>query len=294
MTDLGLQQAERTPRRPRTNVRLKPGILLTIFLLTVLCLIWVYPFLWMVSASLKSQQEIFTSGLNLIPQQWLFENYGRAWNEANFSRYMLNTIIITVSTVILTLLHTSMAGYVLGRFEFVGKRLIFGVLVGTIFIPVGYTIIPTVQLASSLGLLNTLIGVILVLAGSGDVIYILLFSAYFRSLPAELEEAALLDGASFIDVFRRVMLPLAGPVIATVSILKFLGAWNNFFIPLVFTFSRPDLRTLSVGMFAFVGQNETDWSGMAAAATISLIPVVTIFFLMQRRFVEGIAGAVKQ
>jgi raffinose/stachyose/melibiose transport system permease protein len=90
------------------------------------------------------------------------------------------------------------------------------------------------------------------------------------------------------------MLPLAGPVIATVSILKFLGAWNNFFIPLVFTFSRPDLRTLSVGMFAFVGQNETDWSGMAAAATISLIPVVIIFFVMQRRFVDGIAGAVKQ
>ena len=90
------------------------------------------------------------------------------------------------------------------------------------------------------------------------------------------------------------MLPLGGPVIATVTILTFLSAWNSFFLPLVFTFSRPDLRTLSVGMFAFVGENETDWSGMAAAATLSLIPVVSVFFLMQRHFVEGIAGAVKQ
>jgi raffinose/stachyose/melibiose transport system permease protein len=109
-----------------------------------------------------------------------------------------------------------------------------------------------------------------------------------------LEEAAVLDGASFWTVFLYVMLPLSGPVVATVTILKFLAAWNNFFVPLVFTFSRPDLRTLSVGMFAFVGENETDWSGMAAAATLSLIPIVIVFFLMQRRFVEGIAGAVKQ
>lgn len=274
--------------------RLKLGTVLTMLFLTVICAVWIYPFLWTVSASLKTQQEIFTSGLSLIPQSWRFENYERAWVTANFSTYMVNTIIITVSTVLLTITVTSLSGYVLGRYNFIGKRLILGILLGTVFIPAGLTIIPTVQLASSLGLLNSLLGVILVLGGTGDVIHVLLFSAYFSSLPKELEEAALLDGASFLQVFTRVMLPLAGPVIATVSILKFLGAWNNFFVPLVFTFSRPDLRTLSVGMFAFVGQNETDWTGMAAAATISLIPVVLIFFVMQRRFVDGIAGAVKQ
>lgn len=276
------------------NYKIRLRIVFTVLFLTVLCLLWIYPFLWMVSASLKTQSEIFSGGLSLIPQNPQWHNYSRAWVDAQFSRYMINTILITIGTVSITVISTALAGYVLGRYQFIGKRLILGILAGTIFIPAGYTIIPTVSLANSLGLLNSLWGIILVLAGTGNVIHILLFSAYFSSLPNELEEAAVLDGADFFTVFWRIMLPLAGPVIATVTILKFLGAWNNFFVPLVFTFSRPDLRTLSVGMFAFVGENETDWSGMAAAATISLIPVIAIFFLMQRRFVEGIAGAVKQ
>jgi raffinose/stachyose/melibiose transport system permease protein len=224
----------------------------------------------------------------------MWENYERAWVTARFSQYMINTIIVTLGTVALVLFRTSLAGYVLGRFNFIGKRLIMAILVGTIFVPVGYTIIPTVQLASTLGILNSLLGMILVMGGSGHVIDILLFAAFFRSLPDELEEAAVLDGASFIQIFFRIMLPLSGPVIATVTILTFLSSWNNFFVPLVFTFSSPELRTLSVGMFAFVGQHETDWPGMAAAATISLIPVVLVFFFMQRYFIEGIAGAVKQ
>ncbi len=274
--------------------RMPPHYWAIIVVLTVICAIWIYPFAWMVSASLKTQFEIFSSGLNLIPGTWEWHNYARAWDTAGFNRYMLNTIVITVGTVALVLLRTSLAGYALGRHDFIGRRFIVALLVGTVFVPVGYTIIPTVQLANTLGILNTLHGVILVLGGGGHIIDILLFAAFFRSLPVELEEAAILDGASFIQIFVRVMLPLARPVIATVTILTFLSSWNAFFVPLVFTFSRPELRTLSVGMFAFVGQHETDWSGMAAAATISLIPVVTIFFLMQRYFIEGIAGAVKQ
>ncbi|WP_460809972.1 carbohydrate ABC transporter permease [Microlunatus endophyticus] len=102
-----------------------------------------------------------------------------------------------------------------------------------------------------------------------------------------------MDGAGFFRTFFRVMLPLAGPVTATVALMTFLATWNSFFLPLVFTFSRPDLRTVSVGMLAFIGENSTDWSGMAAAATISLLPVMILFILLQRYFVEGIAGAVK-
>jgi raffinose/stachyose/melibiose transport system permease protein len=108
-----------------------------------------------------------------------------------------------------------------------------------------------------------------------------------------LEEAAVIDGASFFTIFFKVMLPLAGPVTATVAVLTFLFAWNSFLIPLVFTFGTPNLRTLAVGMLAFVGTNETDWPGMAAAATLSLLPVVTLFFFAQRYLVEGFAGAVK-
>lgn len=268
-------------------------IWLTVFILAIICAFWIYPFLWMVSASLKTSIEMFTGGLNLLPKDWIWENYERAWITAKFSRYMRNTVAITFGTVVLVLLRCALAGYVLGRYNFIGKRFIIVVLVGTLFVPTGYTIIPVVQVANKLGLLNSLWGVILAMAGSGHVADILLFAGYFGQLPKELEEAAILDGANFWRVFWRVMLPLSTPVIATVTILTFLAAWNNFFVPLVFTLSRPDLRTLSVGMFAFVSERETDWAGMAAAATISLLPVVLVFVFLQRYFVEGIAGAVK-
>ncbi|HLH75150.1 MAG TPA: carbohydrate ABC transporter permease, partial [Chloroflexota bacterium] len=207
--------------------------------------------------------------------------------------YTLNTVVVAVGTVIIVVVRCALAGYVLGRYDFIGKKPILALLVGTLFVPTGYTIIPVVDLAGHFGLLNSLWGVILALSGSGHVPDLLLFVAYFNRLPKELEEAALLDGAGFLAVFARIMLPLAGPVIATVTILTFLSSWNEFFLPLVFTFSRPELRTLSVGMLAFVGEHETDWSGMAAAATISLLPMVVLFFALQRYFVEGIAGAVK-
>jgi len=281
----------RAPALPRLARRLRLG--LTLVVLTAVAVVWVYPFLWMVSASLKDSLELFVSGLGLIPETWRWENYARAWRDAGFGRYTLNTLLVTAGATGLTLLHCSLTGYVLGRYRFLGKRPLIGLLVGTIFVPTGYTIIPLVELADRLGLLNSRWGLVLVLAGTGHTAAILLFAGYFARLPKELEEAAVLDGAGFVEVFARIMLPLARPVIATVTVLTFLNAWNTFFLPLVFTFSRPDLRTLSVGMLAFVGQHETDWSGMAAGATISLLPVMVLFLVLQRFYIEGIAGAVK-
>lgn len=261
--------------------------------LAAFCLVWIYPFLWLLSASLKTPMEIFAKGLNLMPDSPVWENYSRAWITAGFQGYMLNTLIITIGTVALVIVHTALTGYVLGRYEFVGRKFVIGVLGATFVIPAGLTIIPIVDLAGALGLINGPWGIILALAGSGQSAAILLYAGYFRGLPKELEEAATMDGAGFLQVFFNIMLPLAGPVTATVGVLTFLAAWNAFLIPLVFTFSAPELRTLPVGMLAFVGTNETDWSGMAAAATISLVPVIVFFFVVQRYFVEGISGAVK-
>jgi len=271
----------------------KPRTLLTVLLLVGLSVIWIYPFVWMISASFKTPMEIFRGGLTLMPEEFRWENYRRAWVDANFGRYLQNTVIVTVGATLLVLLHCSLTGYVLGRYSFAGKRIIVGVLVGTLFIPAGYTIIPVLEMADRLGMLNSLWGIIIVLGGGGHTAAILLMAGYFRQLPKELEEAAILDGAGFPQIFFRIMLPLAKPALATIGIMTILSTWNSFFVPLVFTFSRPELRTLSVGMQAFVGQHETDWSGMAAGATISLIPVMVIFLLLQRFYIEGIAGAVK-
>lgn len=268
--------------------------LLRIVALTVLVIVWCYPFAWLVSASLKGQLEIFAKGLDLIPDTLRWDNYVRAWDTAGFSQYMANTVIVTTATVVLVVIHTALTGYVLGRYRFVGRNVIIVVLAATMIVPIGMLIIPIVDLASAAGLLSTRFGIVLALAGSGQAAAILLYAGYFRGIPKELEESAELDGAGFFRTFFSVMLPLAGPITATVSVLTFLAAWNAFLIPLVFTFGAPSLRTLPVGMLAFVSSNETDWSGMAAAATISLLPVVIFFFVMQRFFVEGIAGAVKQ
>ncbi len=261
--------------------------------LTVIAVLWIYPFIWMVSASLKSPAEIFAGGLSLLPEQMRWENYARAWTDGNFQLYLLNTAIVTVGTVVIVVVRCALAGYVLGRYRFPGSRLILGILVATLFVPTGYTIIPIVKLSMQLGLLDQLSGMILALAGGANVAAILISAGYFRCLPAELEEAAVVDGAGFLRTFTQVMLPLSMPVTATVSVLTFLFTWNAFFLPLVFSFSNPALRTVSVGMQAFVGENSTDWAGMAAAGVISLVPIVALFAFMQRYFVEGIAGSVK-
>lgn len=286
-------RTERPKRRTSSRLRRKAPTWALVALLLVFVAFWVYPFVWVLSASVKDQLEVFAAGLDLVPETFVWENYRRAWVDANFSTYMLNTVIVTAATVVLVVIRCAMAGYVLARYNFAGRKVVLGVLIATLFVPAGYTIIPVVELTQRLGLLNSLTGMIIALSGGGHVAAVLLYMGYFRGIPRELEEAAVIDGAGFFTVFFRVMLPLAGPVTATVVVLTFLATWNAFFLPLVFTFSRPDLRTLSVGMQAFVGEQSIDWPGMAAAATLSLVPIVLLFLFLQRYFFEGIAGAVK-
>lgn len=284
----------RTASRQRAYMLRRLPWWIAALLLAGACFLWIYPFLWMVSAALKNTTEIFGQGLNLIPKNFRWHNFVHAWNTAHFGSYMKNTVIVTVVTVVLIVFRSAMAGYVLARYRFRGKKIIVGVLVATIFVPVGYTIIPVVDIAQKLHLLNSLGGMILALGGGAHVAMILLYMGYFYQMPRELSESALVDGAGFFTLFFRIMLPLANPVTATATLLTFLNIWNAYFLPLVFTFSRPGLRTVSVGMEAFSGEYSTDWSGMAAGAVISLAPVVILFFALQKYFVEGIAGAVKQ
>ena len=253
---------------------------------------WIYPFLWMVSAGFKSTDEIFR-GLSLIPADPQPQNFSRAWTDARIGEYFLNTVIVTVGSIAIVLVTVSMMGYVLGRYQFPGKKPIIVAFALTVFLPEGYTIIPIFELVNRLGLANSLAGVTLAQAGGAHVVMVLLFAGYFAQLPKELEEAAVVDGAGFLRVFWEIMLPLAKPIVATTIILQFMHSWNAFLQPLVLTLSRPDLRTLAVGIYAFQGEFFTDWSGMAAAATISLAPIVIVFLFLQRYFVEGIAGAVK-
>ncbi len=247
----------------------------------------------MMSASVKPNGKVF-SGLGLFPTRWYFSNWTDAWTQAHIGREFFNTSIITVAAVAIVVLTTSSMGYVLGRFSFPGKRILLVALGVLVFLPQGYTIIPIVDLITALHLDNNLFGVILAESGTAHIIQLLLFAGYFRQLPKELEESAIIDGAGFFRVFLQIFLPLAKPVIATVIILQFIASWNDFLVPLVLTLSRPDLQTLAVGIYSFQGQNLTNYSELAAASTISLLPVIVVFLFLQRYFIEGLSGAVKQ
>jgi ABC-type glycerol-3-phosphate transport system permease component len=260
--------------------------------LAALCALWIYPLVWMVFASLRPNAMIFANE-GLIPSQPTFENYVRAWNEANIGSYFFNTLFVTVGSVILVTVSTAMMGYVLGRRAFPGRAFLFGLLVFTLFVPQGYTIIPIFELLSAMGLGQSLLGVMLATAGGSFVIFVLLFAGYFSQMPDELEEAARMDGVGFVKTFWFVMLPLSKPIIVTVIVMQTLYAWNDFLLPLVVTLANPSIRTLSVGVYAFKGENFIDWGGMMAASAITIVPVVILFLLLQRYFIDGLAGAVK-
>lgn len=262
-------------------------------LLILFGIIWIFPFVWMLSSSFKSNREYLGGGLDLIPDAIQWSNYKRAWEVANFSTYFNNSIVLTVAVVAIVVVSSALCGYALGRVNFKGRTLFLFIITSTIFIPKGYTIISIYMLIKQLGLLNSMPGVILAEAGGAQILFILLFTAHFKGMPGELEESAEIDGSGFLRTFFRIMLPLSTPIIATTILMQFMWTWNSFLTPLIFTLNTPDLRTLSVGMFSFIGQYQSDYTGLTAAASIALLPVMIVFIALQRYFVEGIAGAVK-
>lgn len=255
--------------------------------------LWIYPFLWALGGSLKSTDDFFSGGLNPLPAHIHWSNYRDAWTGADFSTFFLNTLFFATATVIITLLATSMAGYVLARTEFPGKKALMALIGTTLFLPHGYTIIPVFDLLQNLHLLNTLWAVVLVQSAGGMVYGTFLFMGYFTTIDRGLEDAARVDGASFHQIFWRIMLPLSGPMLATVGLFTCINAWNSFFVPLVLTLSRPDLHTLSVGMFSFLGENTTAWTLVCAGSVITMLPIMVVFVVLQRFFINGLAGAVK-
>ena len=266
---------------------------ITHLLLAGIGFIWIYPFIWMISASFKSQSEFFENRLGLIPKSPTIENVIRIWSKADFGTYFINTFIVTIFSVIIVWIMTMMAGYAMGRFRFLGRSLCMTVFLASIAIPLVSTIIPTYEVVKSMHLVGTKLGLILSQAGGAHVIFLLLFTSFFASVPNEPEAAPKMDGCNFFGTFFHIMMPLCKPVATTVIIMETIWAWNAFMLPLVLTLNSPASRTLAVGLYAFKGENTVDWTGIAAGGTIAIIPVIILFIFMQRHFVEGIAGAVK-
>jgi raffinose/stachyose/melibiose transport system permease protein len=247
----------------------------------------------MVASSLKTTGEIFANPLSLVPESIRLANYVEAWNQANFGTYFRNSIFVCVVSVVLILFFGSMAAYVLARFSFPGNRAIYLLFLAGFMIPVRLAIVPLFIMMRDLQLLDTLWSLILVYIAAGMPFTIFLMVNFFRHIPRDLEDAAVLDGAGPFQVYYQIMLPLVRPALATVGLFHFLNVWNDFFFPLIFIRSE-NLRTVPLGVSTFFGEYTNDWALMFAALSISILPVIVVYLLASRQFITGLtAGAIK-
>lgn len=259
--------------------------------LTALAVGTAYPFLWMLVTSVRDSTTVFSEGL--IPRSLTFNAYQRVWEQIDLPRHFLISILITFVTVLLTVFLATLAGYAFAWLDFPFKRAIYLTLLGTLLVPATALIVPQFLELKQLRLLDTTTGLILVYVGTSLPFAMFLMRAYFETLPRDLADSARVDGAGEFRIFRSVMLPLAGPGVATLVIFQFMFTWNEFI--LANTLLRtPDKLPLQPVLFALKGQHSTDWPLLTAALVISIVPVVAVYLRMQKQFVQGLtAGALK-
>ncbi|HJZ49434.1 MAG TPA: carbohydrate ABC transporter permease [Roseiflexaceae bacterium] len=245
------------------------------------------PFLWMVSTSLKQDSQIWLFPPVWIPSPVLWQNYTEALTILPFGRYALNTVLITVLTTVGVLLSSSLCAYGFARMQFPGRDLIFMVVLSAIMIPYAVLLIPQYIMFRYLGWIDTYLPLWVPPWFGGGAFNIFLLRQFFRTIPAELSDAARIDGASELKIYWNVIIPLAGPALATVAIFTVLNTWNDFLGPLVYISSQ-DKFTLALGLAQFRGLYATQWQYLMAASTVVIAPTLVLFFLAQRYFVQGI------
>jgi multiple sugar transport system permease protein len=243
------------------------------------------PLLWMITMSLKPARLTYSPPY-LIPTVFEWSNYAAAWQAAPFARYYLNTAIMAVGITVCQLLFSSLAAYAFARLKFPGRDLLFLVVLGTMMVPIQVLIIPSYLIVKDFGWQNTFWALIVPRAVSAFGIFLL--RQHYLSIPRELDEAAMIDGASRLGVWWRIILPLSRPALATLAVFAFLFAWNDFLWPLVVT-DDPDMRTIQLGLVMFQGRYGTNWTLLMAGTVTATLPTIIAFLLGQKQFIESIA-----
>lgn len=274
-------------RRGRNQIQM----LLTYILLTISALIFAFPLFWTVSSSLQTWQELRSFTPHLLPSVPQWGNYAQVFQSVPFARWMGNSFLITAITIPGTILTASLTAYSFARFHYVGKEFWFVLMLGTLMIPSQVTLIPQYVLFFNLKLINTYVPLTIGAWLGGGAFMIFLLRQFIMSIPRDLDEAALMDGATPLRILRSVLLPLMKPALTTVAILQFLNDWNEFFAPFIYL-SRTQLFTAAVGLRFFQNipletRDPRDHLLMAAAAVMT-IPVITLFAVAQRYFIQGV------
>lgn len=247
----------------------------------------ILPLFWMISTSLKSGDVVFQIPPQWFPETLQWENYKRAVTDIPFFLYLKNTVVITGFRMFAEVFVSALVAYGFARFNFPGKNIWFFILLSTIMLPGEITMIPVFIMFSKIGWIDTFYPLIVPAFFGGQAVFIFLLRQFFASIPKELEESALIDGASRFQIFYRIFLPLSKPALITIALFSFQGSWNDLLGPLMYLNSS-DKFTLQLGLAMFNGMTKVEWGPLMAASLLVLIPTIAIFFSLQKYFVEGI------
>lgn len=251
------------------------------------------PFIYMISTALKGKVYVFEIPPRLIPTHPTLENFISAWTSNDFSRYFLNSIFVSVVTVVCILLLASMMAFAFARYNFVGKKILYGLVIFFMTMPAMCLIVPQFILARDLVLTDKLAGLIVMDIAQNLPFAVFLLRGFLEEVPKEIEEAARIDGASAWSTYRYIIMPLCKPALATAATIAFLGAWDEY-VWATTIINTPTLRTLPVAIATYQGVHTTNWGLVFAASLIAIVPVLILFISLQKYYVKGmVAGAVK-
>lgn len=275
-------------RKLRGGIRARTNKLVVYLLLVAISIVMLAPLLWLVRSSVMGIGQIFLFPPQWIPDPWRWQNYPDALTAIPFYRYFLNTMLILVPSVVGTVVSSVVSAYSFSRLRWPGRDLVFGVLMTALMLPYAVTLIPTFLLWAKLGLVDTFWPLILPQWFGGGIFFIFLLRQFFLTLPMELDEAAIIDGANPLQILWCVVVPLSRPAIIAVAIFATMHAWNDFLGPLIYLNSNSNY-TLALGLNQFMGLYSSQWHLLMAASTVVVLPVIVLFFFAQRYFIEGIA-----
>lgn len=268
-------------------------IALRLAILAAGAVVLLVPFLYMLATSFKSNAFVLQIPPQFLPHPPTAANYVDAWSSNQFGRYFLNSVLVAIATTVAAVFLSSLMAYSFARFRFPGRRLLFGLLMLGLMVPTMMLLIPQFLLAKELRLLDSLWGLVVFYTGGNLALNTFLLRSFFQDIPTELEEAMVVDGAGPWSRYRKLILPLSRPALATVSIFTFLASWDEFVWALTII-NDPNKRTLPIAIALFQGQHSTSWGLVFAASTIAIVPAIAIFVAFQRQFVSGLAtGALK-
>jgi multiple sugar transport system permease protein len=277
-----------------TKVRFFAERTLIYMLIAIFLFITIAPLVWVFSTSFKRNEEAISFPPKFFPVNITLDNYKFVLTDPGLAHSLINSFIVSIGSTTLSVAASALAGYAFARFEFKGKNLIMGVILGLFMIPVVINIVPLYTMLASIGMLNSSLALILTFQILIIPLNILLLKNYFETIPRDLEEAALIDGCSRLGVMRRITIPLSMPGFAIAAVLSFRFSWNEFILPVVLS-NQPDSMVFQVALYQFISLYRIEWGYLTAGITIAIIPVLVLMLAFQKNMIKGLTlGAIRE